>query len=430
MQVRVSKGKGLIVDGPAKIEVISGSGDLFGKPLRKDDVIIVRKAKSVGIQAETDLCLEITGGFGFKVEEVDYPLISNEWKEVVEILKKSEKPAIVFVVGDVDTGKTTLVTYLGNILCRKGFKVAILDEDVGQSDVGPPCTIGLGILTEPVAFLSDLEFIDGFFVGSTSPSGIIQRSVAGTKLMVEKAIELGSDVILIDTCGWVFGREARELKTVLFYLLKPTHVVLVEKHEGELDHLIVPLKNLKLNVMKVKSSVRIRERNREERRFLREIMFRKYLENLREVKVPLDRVGVAYGILGSGKPVEQQLMDRVSTMLGIKVLHCEKSEDYLLIVTEDSEPINPLSLEAVKRVLQIKDIRVVSKSMIKGVLVGLMDNDMNFLGVGVIKDYDPKTNELVIRTNIDGDKIAIIQYGSIKIGDETREEGKIRPWTF
>jgi len=391
MQIRVSKGKGLIVDGPAKIEVISGSGDLFGKPLRKDDVIIVRKAKSVGIQAETDLCLEITGGFGFKVEEVDYPLISNDWKKVVEILKKSEKPAIVFIVGDVDTGKTTLVTYLGNILCREGFKVAVLDEDVGQSDVGPPCTVGLGILTEPVAFLSDLEFIDGFFVGSTSPSGIIQRSVAGTKLMVEKAIELGSDVILIDTCGWVFGREARELKTVLFYLLKPTHVVLVEKHEG---------------------------------------MFRKYLENLREVKVPLDRVGVAYGILGSGRLVEQKLMDRVSTMLGVKVLYCEKSEDYLLIVTEDSETINPLSLEAVKRVLQIKDIRVVSKSMIKGVLVGLMDNDMNFLGVGVIKDYDPKTNELVIRTNVDGDKIAIIQYGSIKIDDETREEGKIRPWTF
>jgi len=430
MQVKVSKGKGLIVDGPARIEILSGNGDLFGKPLQENDVIIVRKAKSVGIQAETDLCLEITGGFGFKVEEVDYLLISNEWKEVVEILKKSEKPVIVFVVGDVDTGKTTLVTYLGNILCIEGFKVAILDEDVGQSDVGPPCTVGLGILTEPVAFLSDLEFIDGFFVGSTSPSGIIQRSVAGTKLMVEKAIELGSDVILIDTCGWVFGREARELKTALFYLLKPTHIVLVEKHEGELDHLIVPLKNLKLNVMRVKSSVRIRERNREERRFLREIMFRKYLENLSEVKVPLDRVGVAYGILGSGKPVEQKLMDRVSTMLRIKVLHCEKSEDYLLIVTEDGETVNPLSIEAVKRVLQIKDIRVVSKSMIKGVLVGLMDNDMNFLGVGVIKDYDPKTNELIIRTNIDGDKIAIIQYGSIKIGDETREEGKIRPWTF
>ncbi|MHA1722369.1 MAG: Clp1/GlmU family protein [Candidatus Baldrarchaeia archaeon] len=430
MQVKVSKGKGLIVDGPARIEVLSGSGDLFGKPLQKDDVIIIRKAKSVGIQAETELCLEITGGVGFKVEEVDYPLISDEWKEIVEILKKSEKPVVVFVVGDVDTGKTTLVTYLGNILCREGFKVAILDEDVGQSDVGPPCTVGLGILTKPVAFLSDLEFVDGFFVGSTSPSGIIQRSIVGTKLMVEKAIKLGSDVILIDTCGWVFGREARELKTVLFYLLKPTHIILMEKHEGELDHLIVPLRNLRLSVMKVRSSARIRERNREERRFLREIMFRKYLENLRDVRVPLERVGVAYGILGSGKPVEQQLIDKVSVMLGVKVLHCEKCEDYLLIVTEDHRSIDPLSLEAVKRVLQVKDIKVVSMNLIKDVLVGLMDNEMNFLGVGIIKDYDTKSNELIIRTNVDEGRIAVIQYGSIKIGDETREEGKIRPWTF
>ncbi len=430
MQVKVSKGKGLIVDGPAKIEVQSGTGDLFGKPIRTGDIIVVKKAKSIGIHADTELCLEITGGLGFKVEEVDYSLISEEWVKIAEDLKKSEKPAIVFIVGDVDTGKTTLVTYLGNILCREGFKVAVLDEDVGQSDVGPPCTIGLGILTEPVAFLSDLKFIDGFFVGSTSPSGLIQRSIAGTKLMVEKAINLGSDVILIDTCGWVFGREARELKTMLFYLIKPTHVILVEKNEGELDHLVVPLRKLKLNVIKVKSPIRIRERNREERKFLREVMFRRYLENLREIKVSLSRVGVAYGILGSGKIADQQLVERVSAMLGVKVVHCERSEDYLLIVTENHEMINSLSLEAVKRVLQVRDVRIVSVSMIKDILVGLMDDKMNFLGVGIIKEYNPKSNELIIRTNVDENKIAIIQYGSIKISDETREEGKIRPWSI
>jgi hypothetical protein len=31
---------------------------------------------------------------------------------------------------------------------------------------------------------------------------------------------------------------------------------------------------------------------------------------------------------------------------------------------------------------------------------------------------------------VDENKIAIIQYGSIKISDETREEGKIRPWSI
>ena len=74
-----------------------------------------------------------------------------------EVRKKEEKaPLILFMLGDVDVGKTYTVTAIANEFYEQGWKVAVVDADVGQSDIGPPCCIGMGILERTIKKLSEV----------------------------------------------------------------------------------------------------------------------------------------------------------------------------------------------------------------------------------------------------------------------------------
>ena len=52
--------------------------------------------------------------------------------------------AVTVVIGEVNSGKTTLVARLASALFARGRSVGVLDADVGQSEIGPPTTVGLG----------------------------------------------------------------------------------------------------------------------------------------------------------------------------------------------------------------------------------------------------------------------------------------------
>ena len=45
---------------------------------------------------------------------------------------------VIMVIGEIDTGKSTLVALIAQWFRENGKKVAVVDSDIGQSDVGPP----------------------------------------------------------------------------------------------------------------------------------------------------------------------------------------------------------------------------------------------------------------------------------------------------
>ncbi len=49
----------------------------------------------------------------------------------------------IMLLGEADTGKTTLAEGLGAFL-SKDFRTAAVDLDMGQSRIGPPATVGWG----------------------------------------------------------------------------------------------------------------------------------------------------------------------------------------------------------------------------------------------------------------------------------------------
>ena len=103
----------------------------------------------------------------------------------------ARRARVILVIGETETGKTSFTTHLAGTLLGDHPSVAVVDADLGQSDIGPPTTVGLGRLRPPVERLADAEVVGLYFVGSTSPQGHLLPTVLGTRMMTEKALRLG-----------------------------------------------------------------------------------------------------------------------------------------------------------------------------------------------------------------------------------------------
>jgi polynucleotide 5'-kinase involved in rRNA processing len=146
-------------------------------------------------------------------------------------LDRAARSRLTLLVGGVDTGKTSLATFLANGLLARGFRIGLVDADPGQSEIGPPTTIGLGSVTRMLARLGDADVLGLSFVGSTSPQGHVKATIAATQRMVERAFALGFERVVVDTCGLIDGPLGRLLKRRKIERLDPDLVICLERRE-------------------------------------------------------------------------------------------------------------------------------------------------------------------------------------------------------
>jgi len=113
-------------------------------------------------------------------------------EEVKKEIRQGQKQLTLLMLGGVDVGKTCTVTSIAIRFYEQGLKVAVVDADGGQSDIGPPCCIGMGILEKRIRKLSEVPLHSLYFVGNTSPNGCMRECVRGAVAAVKKAKELRS----------------------------------------------------------------------------------------------------------------------------------------------------------------------------------------------------------------------------------------------
>ena len=77
-------------------------------------------------------------------------------EEVKKEIRQGQKQLTLLMLGGVDVGKTCTVTSIAIRFYEQGLKVAVVDADGGQSDIGPPCCIGMGILEKRIRKLSEV----------------------------------------------------------------------------------------------------------------------------------------------------------------------------------------------------------------------------------------------------------------------------------
>jgi polynucleotide 5'-kinase involved in rRNA processing len=147
---------------------------------------------------------------------------------------------VVMVMGDADTGKTSLCKQLVEDVLADGRSVAYIDADVAASTVGPAACVGLKILRTPED-LADLSTPDELrFVGSTEPNGVVLPHVVGVASLVSAARDQ-VDLVILDTTSVVSGVVGQTLKYHLVELTNPVLVVALQ-HGNEMDPIISMLR--------------------------------------------------------------------------------------------------------------------------------------------------------------------------------------------
>ena len=144
-------------------------------------------------------------------------------------LEAAAAARVTLVIGAGDTGKSTLVAALAGALAAAGHAVGVVDADLGQSDVGPPTTVGLGRVRSPVERLDQAELVALEFLGVTSPARCMQETAAAAARLVDRALADGCDRVLVDTSGLVEGDFGRALKRIKIDRVRPDLLVALQR---------------------------------------------------------------------------------------------------------------------------------------------------------------------------------------------------------
>jgi polynucleotide 5'-hydroxyl-kinase GRC3/NOL9 len=414
----IDEGKILLVDGPASVSLLSGKISVLGAPLRIREKLVVRGGKRLPLWVKKRVTVELMVGEGASINEVEEGTIPSSWEDAAKEILSLNKPVTVMVVGGMDSGKTSFCTFLVNEAVMKKWRTSVIDADLGQSDVGPPSTMGFNFVTEPVKDLFDIDAQDAVFVGSTSPSGAINKVIEGLTQLKNRVMEAGVDFLLINTDGWVEGEEAAEYKVRLAEKVDPSAVVGMQRG-NELTPILDALHDVKVFV--IDSPQLIQPRSREKRKLLRELGYKKYLKGAKTQSFSLSWIKVKDSIFGAGGTLPRKRLQTLKNLLGTRPIYSEETVTDILVVLSKSKAVTEKQIEAVEEHFG-KSVKVIREGDEEGLLVGLKDEEDKFLGIGILHGVDYKRKILKVYTPV-SEKVSMLCFGQIKLDKNCREIG-------
>jgi len=414
----INEGKTLLVDGPASVSILSGKVSVLGAPLQISEKLVVREGKRLPLWVRKRATLELMMGEGASINEVDAGTVPSSWDEAAKEILSLDKPLTVMVIGGMDSGKTSFCTFLVNEAVMKKWRTSVIDADLGQSDVGPPSTVGFNFVTEPVKDLFEIDAQDAVFVGSTSPSGAINKVIEGLTQLKDKVIEAGVDFLVINTDGWVEGEEAAAYKVRLAEKVGSSAVVGMQRG-NELTPILDALHGVK--VLVIDSPQLIQPRNREKRKVLRELSYKKYLKGAKMQSFSLSWIKVIDSLLGAGGPLHHRRLETLSNLLGKRPIYSEETVATILVVLKKSEAVTEEQIKDAEEHFG-KRVKVIREGDEEGLLVGLKDEEDLFLGIGILHEVDYKRKILKIYTPV-SEKVSMLCFGQIKLNKNFREIG-------
>jgi polynucleotide 5'-hydroxyl-kinase GRC3/NOL9 len=277
-ELKVGPGHTILLNGPIQVRLSGGRAECFGSPVRSNTWITVEELRQEPILVQDECSIEIKPSRGGSWKIVDESTIPLSWTEAAQIVGQQE--GTVVIVGDVDSGKSSLCTFLANKCVQDGLRVGVVDADVGQADIGPPTSISSARVSQPVSSLQELKQASAFFLGDTSPSLVPEKLIQFLAKLKED-LSGAADLVLVNTDGWIGDSAALRFKEELVHETR-SDLVLGLNRAGEIDPLlnILPTASLRLS-----SSTYARIRSREERKHAREIGYGRFLDRSKIVRI-------------------------------------------------------------------------------------------------------------------------------------------------
>jgi polynucleotide 5'-hydroxyl-kinase GRC3/NOL9 len=275
-----------MVKGPARV-VVNGPCHVLGSDV-SGKIIEVRAGKALPFELSNRCRLQARLGYGARLwwadpNEAGTSIWHSLAKQVLSALAAGRKITLI-LMGDTDTGKSTLTIYLANMAIRHGFIPCIIDGDIGQGDLAPPTAIGAAILSKQVVDLRDVSTGGMFeFVGSTSPAGLDGLIARKLKSMLYRTTRL-ANIIIVNTDGYVRNGGAH-YKAMIAKELQPDVIILLGENGMLFDTLKTgPWRILSANPSSQIYKSRLERIGRRLDQFLRYIGNGSYKAQLSQVK--------------------------------------------------------------------------------------------------------------------------------------------------
>ena len=354
--------------------------------------------------------------------------IKPDWRKLANRVVKPRQ--VVVVIGASDTGKSTFCRFLADAARAKGLKVAYVDADVGQSQIGPPTTIGVKSFAplpaeqEPMLDSGQNRkeksiVLDGtadriYFVGDVSPRGHFLETLTGTRLLVDSAREADAGFIIVDTTGYVHDPPAITLKQHKIELIRPDHLICIGRStEFEQITACYSQQNwLNIHYLLPHKDVRLRSGNTRSR--YRKHQFDTYFAESSIQQLPFEQIRGGRTPFFIGRPANEKELEILTRLAETQVYHAEWGNRTLCCIV--SKPLAKAAITRIKNYLSLRRVTVEVATYFERRLVAFIDSPGNTYALGVIEGVDYQKRELRIRCETDAVQHACaIQFGNYQL---------------
>jgi len=412
--------------GPLSLRLASGEALVLGFTARAGDRLVVPRTRTVVVKPLAEATVELTLGAGGAFEEArPEEEVVDEWLAASEAIAREAGARSgcyrVVVLGGVDVGKSSFSAFLANFCLERGLRVAVVDGDIGQADVGPPSCVSLARVERRVVSLRELEPESMRFVGVDSPGAVKHLVVWALHSLVDDAAAGGADVVIVNTDGWVSGPGAKDYKVALVQALDPDAVVAIQR-SGELEHILRSISWRR--VLRVSSPRAARRVPFEERRSLRESGYFRFLRGSK-IRVLRD-VPLMYSYSLSGSPLPEGAVAMISEVLEAPVVYAEASPEHLVVVVDGEVRCRGGKVEALRELLSFGGVvRILRRGFERGLLVGLLSDGVRCAAIGLLEAIDYRERAIKVRTAYEGE-VAAVALGRVRLSEDGRELEKFK----
>ncbi len=367
--------------------------------------------------------------------------INADWKRLADQIVMSNQR--VLVLGASDTGKSTFCRYLIDCGRAVSLKVALVDADIGQSQIGPPTTVGMQLYdssqktdtSQSAEDNSDVNLIEDilekndkekalvqnadaiYFVGAISPQRSLLPLLTGTRLMVDSALNLGAEFIVIDTTGYVHNDTAAMLKQQKIDLIRPDHVVCIGRSK-DLERIIGCYRSLNwltIHYLLPHKSVRIK--SSEARKRNRGAKFKRYFEDSKLHRMPFEQIRGARTSFFNGRLANQKELEFLSGLTENDVVYAEWGQRSVNLIGR-----RKLTQDATKKLRDYLSLTYVASettSYFDKRLVGMLNDFGVTVAIGIIEaiDYNNKEFQVRCKTGIVSD-VKVLQFGEYRLTEK------------
>lgn len=331
------------------------------------------------------------------------------------------------LLGAVDVGKTTLTRLLAGDLAAAHGSAGIVDADLGQSEIGPPCCVGAAVASGEVRALSELPATGLAFVGATSPPGQLLPYAVAVRRMADV---VAGRPLVVDTSGYVSGGDAIRLYDSIFELLAPDHVIALQ-HGVELEAILRPMRRRKgctVHTPAIPDAIVSKPASYRAQR--RTMKFAHYFAGAKLHLYSLDDITLAGAWLGGGKPLPAHILAYVQQALGrdLHVYYGERVGDMLGLMLNRAPKRADPALGGVLQELGARGASLTPAPVLQHLLVGLEAVTGKLLGLGLIEELSFKRRTIGVLTPVRAPAGAsVLRLGALRLRPDGTELGAIRP---